>query len=64
MSPTYLLWHTQRQGWVCPIGTTTDREQASRFSHEEALRIARRNVADKVLGVLPILEDDVLEVSK
>lgn len=57
----YLLWHTQRQGWVSPIGTTTDREQASRFSHVQALLIVHTNIADKSFHVLPILERDLDE---
>lgn len=60
MGGTYLLWHTQRQGWVGTAGTTTDIKDARRFTRLEALAAVKRSKGpDSASVLLPICEDDL-----
>lgn len=61
MEKTYLLWHGQRSGWVASTGTSTDREQALKFTREEALKRCERNKDHTGAHVvLPINEADLI----
>lgn len=40
----YLLWMTERQGWLSSVGTSTDVKQALRFQRQAAIDLAKRHL--------------------
>lgn len=40
----YLLWMTERQGWLASVGTSTDIKQALRFSRATATDLAKKHL--------------------
>lgn len=57
----YLLWHGQRCGWVATVGTSTDREQALKFTRDEALkRVERAKDHTGAHVVIPVNEADLV----
>lgn len=57
----YLLWHTQRQGWISRAsGTTTDVNDAQRF--DRAIAVERARSQKDYTGaymLLPVAEEDL-----
>lgn len=56
----YLLWHTQRQGWIGSAGTTTALADAQRFDRAIAIERARstKDYQNNYM-VIPVNEDDL-----
>jgi hypothetical protein len=56
----YVLWHTQRQGWVSATGTSTNFDDAKKFDGTEAFKYCERHVShEQVPGVVPVLVADI-----
>lgn len=61
MSPIYLLWHTQHQGWVSRAGgTTTLMNDAQEFDRSVAVSRATSSKDHQGnLLYLPVMKDDL-----
>ena len=57
----YLLWHTQRQGWISKSsGTTTDVNDAQRFDRAIALtRVKSQKDYSGAYMIVPVNEEDL-----
>lgn len=40
----YLLWMTERQGWLSSTGTSTNVDEALRFSRQAAVDLAKKHI--------------------
>lgn len=53
----YIMWSGRMQGWFSTTAQyTSDREQAKKFTHDEAIRQARRLYKDGMseFGMIPV----------
>lgn len=62
MVEVYLIWHTQRQGWISrSSGTTTDLADAQPFDRSVAVERCRGSKDHNgTYAMIPVMKDDLL----